>query len=101
MIRKYPYTVANHREMLEAGEKLVEYMDICQDDPEAPPDAALDAPHSFFFFGNPSWYATWRDEGHSRDLKRVLRNCHQRFLEERAFMKLGSVLDRSKHRRLK
>ena len=54
--------------------------------------------HRASFFGNPSWYATWRDEGHNRDLKRVLRNCHQRFFEERAFMKLGSVLDRSKHR---
>ena len=51
---------------------------------EAPPDAALDAPRSFFFSGNLSWYATWRDEGHNRDLKRVLRNCHQRFFEERA-----------------
>ena len=53
------------------------------------------------FYGNPSWYATWRDERHNRDLKRVLRNCHQRFFEERVFMKLESVLDRSKHRRLK
>ena len=87
--------------MLEAGEKLVEYMDICHDNPEAPRDAALDAPRSFFFFGNSSWYATWRDEGHNRGLKRVPRNSHQRFLKERAFMKLGSVLDRSKHRRLK
>ena len=68
---------------------------------EAPPDAALDAPRSFFLEGNPSWYATWRDERHNRDLKRVLWNCHQRFFVERAFMKLGSVLDRSKHRRLK
>ena len=30
MIRKYPNTVAKHSEML-AGEKLVEYMDICHD----------------------------------------------------------------------
>ena len=118
--------MANHREMLEAGEKQVEYMDICHDNPVAlTPLAvqrlmdvykrhlALMAPVGLFvpkhhlmlhlthrasFFGNPSWYATWRDEGHNRDLKRVLRNCHQRFFEERAFMKLGSVLDRSKHR---
>ena len=35
MIRKYPNTVANQREMLEAGQKLVEYMDICHDNPVA------------------------------------------------------------------
>ena len=33
MIRKYPNTVANQREMLGVGEKLVEYMDICHDNP--------------------------------------------------------------------
>ena len=121
--------MANQREMLEAGEKLVEYMDICHDNPVAlTPLAvqrlmdvyrrqlALMAPVGLFVpkhhlmlhlthrascSRNPSWYATWRDEGHNRDLKRVLRNCHQRLFEERAFMKLGSVLDRSKHRRLK
>ena len=127
MIRKCPHTVANRKETLVAGEKLVEYMDICHDNPVALTplavqrlvDAfkwhlALMAPLGLFvpkhhlmlhlthrasFFGNPLGYATWRDEGHNRDLKRVLRNCHHRF-EERAFMKLGSVLDRSKHRRL-
>ena len=63
---------------------------------EAPPGAALDAPRSSI-----RQSLVVRDEGDNRDLKRVLRNCHQRFFEERAFMKLGSVLDRSKHRRLK
>ena len=43
---------------------------------EAPPDAALDAPR-FIFRQSP----TWRDERHNRDLKRVLRNCHQRFFD--------------------
>ena len=113
MIRKYPNTVAHHREMLEAGEKLVEYMDICQDNPVALTPLAVQrlmdvykrhlvlmAPvglfvpghhlmlhltHRAFFIGNPSWYATWRDEGHSRDLKRVLRNCHQRFFRGACF----------------
>ena len=31
MIRKYPHTVANQSELLEAGEKLVEYLDIRHD----------------------------------------------------------------------
>ena len=35
MLRKYPNTVANQRKMLEAGEKLVAYMDICHDNPVA------------------------------------------------------------------
>ena len=114
--------MTNHREMLEAGEKLVEYMDICHDNPVALTPLAvqrlvdvykrvglfvpkhhlmLHLTHRGVFFGNPSWYAAWRDEGNNRDLKRVLRNCYQRVFEDRAFMKLGSVLDRSKHRRLK
>ena len=121
MIRKYPTTVANQREMLEVGEKLVEYMDICHDNPVALTPLAVErlmdvykrhlakmAPvrlfvprhHLVLHLTHPGSFATWRDEGHNRDLKRVLRNCHQRFFEERAFMKLGSVLDRSKHRRL-
>ena len=110
MIRKYLNTVANHRDMLEAGEKPVEYMDICHNNPVALTPLAVQrlmdvhkrhlvlmAPVGLFvpkhhlmlhlthrasFFGNPSWYATWRDEGHNRDLKRVLRNCYQRFFEE-------------------
>ena len=91
MIRKYPHTVANQSELLEAGEKLVEYLDICHDNPVAlTPLAvqrlmdvykrhlALMAPvevlvpkhhgmlhftHRASVFGNPSWCATWRDEG--------------------------------------
>ena len=82
MIRKYLNTVAKQREMLKAGEKLGEYMDIFHENPvaltppavqrlidvykrhlalmapvglcvpEAPPDAALDAPRFFFFLGS-------------------------------------------------
>ena len=93
------------------------YMDICHDNPVAlTPMAvrrlmdvykrhlALMAPVGLFVpkhhlmlhvthrassFGNPSLCATWREERPSRDLKRALRNC-QRFIEERAFTKLGS-----------
>ena len=124
MIRKYPHTVANQSELLEAGEKLVEYLDICHDNPVAltplavqrlmdvykrhltlmaPVEVLVPKHHLMLhltqrasFFGNPLWCATWCDEGHNRDLKRVLRNCHQRLFEERAFMQLGSVLDRPK-----
>ena len=35
MIKKYPNTVAKHSVMLEAGEKLVEYIDICHNNPVA------------------------------------------------------------------
>ena len=99
MIRKYLNTVANHRDMLEAGEKPVEYMDICHDNfVSLIPLAAqrlmgpvgwfvakhhlmLQLRHRVSFFGTPSWNATWRDEGDNRDLKRVMRNFHQRFFE--------------------
>ena len=87
--------MAKHSEMLEAGEKLVEYMDICHNSLVALTPLAVQrlmdvytrhlvlmAPvglfvpkhhlmlhlthRALFFFGNPSWYATWRDEGHKR-----------------------------------
>ena len=66
---------------------------------EAPLDGAQDA--SRFFLGIPPGTPLGETKGTTEKLKRVLRNCHQRFFEERASMKLGSALNRSKHDPLK
>ncbi len=48
--------------------------------------------------GNPWRYTTFLDESLNKDLKRVLRNCHQANFEVLAMFKLSSVLDRSAKR---
>ena len=78
--------------------------DVCQDGSSgffraaAPPDAARDAPR-FFFLESPVVRHLARRRSQPRF--RAVKNCHKRFFEQRPFMKLRSVLDRSKHRRLK
>ena len=46
------------------------------------------------WFGVPTNYATWRDEGYNRLLKDILRNCPQETFETVAFFKVSETLQR-------
>jgi hypothetical protein len=46
------------------------------------------------WFGVPTNYATWRDEGYNRLLKDILRNCPQETFETVAFFKMSRTLQR-------
>ena len=48
--------------------------------------------------GNPVCYATWLDESLNKQLKMVLRNCHQSCFETTAFAKMQDVLSRASKR---
>ena len=99
--------------LIEAGEKLVGYMDIVRASETSMSDAAIrrmmDAykrhmvlmsrfdcftpkhhlmMHLTFrarVFGNPRCYATWEDESFNKRLKALVQGCHQSNFEIRAF----------------
>ena len=55
--------------------------------------------HRSPYFGNPWFYTTFLDEGLNKNLKKMLRNCHQMTFETLALCRAPEMLGRWRRKR--